>query len=539
MRSTIISLLLLTGLGIAISVGKTLQPVAAKMSPVTTVQTPTPTPPAPFGRFVENINGVPLELVRVPAGSFVMGNDRSPNPEEKPAHLVNVKSFFIGQYEVTREQWNMVADTLPRINRSLDRQYIGPLFGELSAEPKSPADFMFWDQANEFCDRLTRYTGRRYRLPSESEWEYACRAGTQTEYSFGDQFDRMFANLEFVSDWMLPVGKLGYANAWGLFDMHGNAHEWVQDREHSNYVGAPTDGSAWVQGGNQNGRILRGGRFRWKSEVGRSSSRFLSLVSIRATGDGLRVVAEILPTIGSGSIATASAANYSNSGLASESIAALFGSNLSGQTQVAASAPLPLSLTGASVFIKDSRGNEFASPLFFASPNQINFQVPSGLALGPATIYAVNNGNIHSTGSIEITGVSPGLFTADASGAGLAAATVLRIKANGQQVYEPVARFDLALNRFVATPIEVGNPAEQAYLLAFGTGFRRRSDLANVSARIGDVPAEVLFAGAQGGFVGLDQCNIRLSPNLAGRGEVAVVLTVDGKAANTVRIAIR
>ena len=156
-----------------------------------------------------------------------------------------------------------------------------------------------------------------------------------------------------------------------------------------------------------------------------------------------------------------------------------------------------------------------------------------------ATIYAVNNGNIHSTGSIEITNVSPGLFTADSSGAGLAAATVLRIKANGEQVYEPVARFDSALNRFVATPIEVGNPAEQVYLLAFGTGFRHRSDLANVSAKIGDAPAEVLFAGAQGDFVGLDQCNIRLSPNLAGRGEVNVVLAVDGKTANTIKVVIK
>ena len=88
-----------------------------------------PTPPnqsTPFGKYVENINGVSLELVRIPTGTFLMGNDRSPNPEEKPAHQVNVRSFFIGRYEITRQQWNIVAATLPRINRSLRQQYIGP-----------------------------------------------------------------------------------------------------------------------------------------------------------------------------------------------------------------------------------------------------------------------------------------------------------------------------------------------------------------------------------------------------------------------------
>jgi uncharacterized protein (TIGR03437 family) len=140
---------------------------------------------------------------------------------------------------------------------------------------------------------------------------------------------------------------------------------------------------------------------------------------------------------------------------------------------------------------------------------------------------------------IEITNVSPGLFSADASGKGVAAAVALRVKANGEQVYEPVGRFDPATNRFVAVPIDVSNPAEQVFLLLFGTGFRHRSALTNVTARIGGVDAEALFAGAQGGFVGLDQCNLRLAPTLAGRGEVSVVLAVDGKTANTVNVAIR
>ena len=466
-----------------------------------------------------------------------MGNDRSPNPEEKPVHQVSLKSFYIGQYELTRKVWNIVVDTLPKANRDLRRQYVDSNASEIYGET-TPADTVSWEEAVEFCDRLTRYSGKNYRLPSEAEWEYACRAGTQTEYSFGDQFNSEFANLVLVSDYLLPVGKLGYTNAWGLYDMHGNVAEWCLDNEHDNYVGAPSDGNAWTQGEDR-GRSIRGSRYRFKAETGRSSSRAFYHKNLIATGFGFRVVAEIIPSIGNGKLAATSAANYSSTALASEAIAALFGNNLSGEIQVAASTPLPIALAGASIVIKDSRSNEYASPLFFASPTQINFQVPLGLALGPATIYAVNNGNIHSSGAIEITNVSPGLFSADASGKGLAAATILRVKANGQQVYEPVGQFDLATGRFVPEPIDVSIPAEQVFVLMFGTGFRNHSGLANVSASVGGSSAEVLYAGKQGDFVGLDQCNVRLSPSLAGRGDVNLALTVDGKTSNTVTVRIK
>ncbi len=220
-------------------------------------------------------------------------------------------------------------------------------------------------------------------------------------------------------------------------------------------------------------------------------------------------------------------------------MAALFGTNLSGASQSATSQPLPATLADASVTLKDSRGNEHLAPLFFVSPNQINFLLPPNLPLGPATLYAVNNGDIHSTGALEIVTVSPGLFSADALGAGLAAAVVLRVKGNGEQVYEPAIRFDAALNRPVAVPIDVGNPAEQVFLLLFGTGFRQRSTLANVIAQIGGAQAEVTYAGAQGDLAGLDQCNVRLPATLAGRGEVSVVLMVDGKTSNTLRAYIK
>jgi len=498
---------------------------------------------APFGKYTENINGVSLELARVPAGSFLMGNDRSPNPEEKPAHQVNIKSIFIGQYEITRQQWNIVVDTLPKINRTLKRQNIGPAFGWV-IEETTPADAIFWDDAVEFCERLSRFTGKKYRLPSEAEWEYACRAGTQTEYSWGDQVNYNLAHFRNAdagdpSFFLLPVGKKGYANAWGLYDMHGNVAEWCLDVEHSNYIGSPTDGAAWTQGGDQGDRSLRGGMYSLKSEFGRSSARYFWLRNWTLSGIGFRVVAEINPAIGNGRVTAASAASYSSATLATESIAALFGANLSADTQIASTLPLPTTLAGASVNLKDNNGNEYLSPLFFASPGQINFQIPPGLALGAGIVSVVANGNIHSTGTLEIASVSPGLFTVDASGRGLAAALVLRVKSDGEQVYEPIARFDPASSRFVALPIDLSNPAEQVFLLLFGTGMRNRSSLGSITANIGGVGTEVLFVGEQGGFAGLDQCNLRLPNTLTGRGEVEVALTIDGKATNIVKINIK
>ncbi len=112
------------------------------------------------------------------------------------------------------------------------------------------------------------------------------------------------------------------------------------------------------------------------------------------------------------------------------------------------------------------------------------------------------------------------------------------MKADGSQVFEPVARFDPVLNRFVSAPIDLSNPAEQVFLILFGTGLRNRSSLANVSVKIGGENAEAIYAGPQGGFAGLDQVNLRLSTNLRGRGEVGVVLAVDGRTASTVRISV-
>src|SRR5262249_29016715 len=144
-----------------------------------------------------------------------------------------------------------------------------------------------------------------------------------------------------------------------------------------------------------------------------------------------------------------------------------------------------------------------------------------------------------AAGIVEIASVAPGLFSANADGQGVAAAVVLRIKADDAQSFEPVAQFDAGQNRMVAAPIDVGNRTEQVFLILFGTAFRHRSDLANVAIRIGNATLAVSYAGAQGGFVGLDQCNVRLPTNLAGAGKVNLTLTVDGNTSNVVTMQIK
>jgi hypothetical protein len=132
-----------------------------------------------------------------------------------------------------------------------------------------------------------------------------------------------------------------------------------------------------------------------------------------------------------------------------------------------------------------------------------------------------------------------GTNLATATQAATTTAVALRVRANGQQVIEPVAQWDAAQNRFVAAPIDLSVESEQVFLILFGTGLRYRSSLSSVSARIGGIDAQVLFAGAQGDFAGLDQVNVSLPRSLTGRGEVDVVLMVDGKAANTVKASIK
>ncbi|MGH7817133.1 MAG: hypothetical protein ACREOR_07070, partial [Candidatus Binatia bacterium] len=174
----------------------------------------------------------------------------------------------------------------------------------------------------------------------------------------------------------------------------------------------------------------------------------------------------------------------------------------------------------------------------FVSPGQINYQIPRGTANGAATMTVTSGDGTLSVGTAPIANVAPGLFTANADGKGVPAGYVLRIRADNSQSVEPLSRFDTAQNRFVAVPIDLGPATDQVFVILFGTGIRYRSSLSAVSVRLGGENATVLFVGAQGDFVGLDQLNVQVPRTLAGRGEIDWTLTADGKTANTVRINI-
>nr|WP_293109166.1 formylglycine-generating enzyme family protein [Moorena sp. SIO3I6] len=233
-------------------------------------------------------NGVELEMVAIPEGSFVMGSpetEEGHKKNESPQHQVTVKSFFMGKYPVTQAQWQAVA-ALAQVNRKLD-----PNPSRFKGKDL-PVERVSWYDAVEFCERLSHHTKRPYRLPSEAEWEYACRAGTTTPFHFGETITTDLANYDgdYVYNYRFGskgksvqattrVGSFKVANEFGLYDMHGNVWEWCADHWHSHYQGAPRDGSVWqdepdINNDNYNKhRLLRGGSWVNRSEVCRSGSR--------------------------------------------------------------------------------------------------------------------------------------------------------------------------------------------------------------------------------------------------------------------------
>ena len=231
------------------------------------------------------------------------------------------------------------------------------------------------------------------------------------------------------------------------------------------------------------------------------------------------------------SAATGSAA------VSTESIASLYGANLTSVTAVAGVVPLPTTLGAISVQVSDSAGVSRLAPLFYSSPTQINFEIPAGTALGQATFTVVNAANaaVAST-TAGILSVSPGLFTADASGKGVAAALAIRQGVDGQTTSTPIFRCSNAVCSSVPISLGVDTPT---YLSLYGTGIRNRSSLANVSVTIHGVVAPLQYAGPQGFYAGLDQVNVLLPLSLRGTGETDLVLAVDGRPANTVRVNIQ
>ena len=235
-------------------------------------------------------------------------------------------------------------------------------------------------------------------------------------------------------------------------------------------------------------------------------------------------------------LSSVSAANFMVGPVAPESIVTGFAADLAAFEESAASVPLPTALGGITVVVRDSAGSERLARLFYCSPGQINYLVPTGTAPGEATVSVFRGGVVVASGMLQVAAVSPALFTANSSGTGVASALILRITSDGTQSYEPVARFEAGEKAFVAEPIDVGPEGDRLFLILFGTGFRFGSGLAGITASVGGLSTEVLFAGPHSMFAGVDQINLRLDRRLAGRGTVDVVLTADGEAANTVQI---
>ena len=236
---------------------------------------------------------LPLHMVLIPGGTFLMGSpDNEPERKdaEGPQHEVTVPTFLMGRYPVTQAQYEAVMATNPATEYDTDR----------FVAPNKPVVGVSWDDAAEFCERLAKQTDRPYRLPSEAEWEYACRAGTTTPFYFGKTLTTEVANYNGDYTYadgpkgedrngMTLVDHFGIANAFGLSDMHGNVWEWCQDPWHENYDGAPTDGSAWIEGGDSTYRVLRGGSWFTDPSYCRSASRNLNFPDYRHDVNGFRV----------------------------------------------------------------------------------------------------------------------------------------------------------------------------------------------------------------------------------------------------------
>ena len=240
-------------------------------------------------------DGVTLEMVAIPGGTFIMGspeNEEGYHSSESPQHEVTVPPFFMGKYPVTQQQWRVVA-ALPKdkIDLKSDPSYF--------KGDNLPVECVSWNDAQEFCARLSRMANKTYRLPTEAEWEYACRGGTTTPFYCGETISTDLAN--YNGNYTYGQGQKGEyrekttevgifpANPFGLYDMCGNVWEWCEDGWHENYINAPTDGSAWTSLSTEY-MLLRGGSWFNDARYCRAAGRNRYSRDDRNLNYGFRVV---------------------------------------------------------------------------------------------------------------------------------------------------------------------------------------------------------------------------------------------------------
>jgi len=245
--------------------------------------------PSPLNLPESFTNSLGMEFALVPAGEFLMGSPETEagrQADESPIHSVRLeKPFYLGKYEVTRAQWYEVMGTAGELR----------VEAPLSGNPELPVAGVSWDDARAFIIKLNEMEGTdKYRLPSEAEWEYACRAGSSTKYSFGDTEQDLARYALFGKSQGSaphPVGQKA-PNAWGLYDMHGNVWEWGQDSWHNDYNGAPYDGKAW-ESGELSHRIARGGSLTGSTESCRAANRAWFGSDVRNADMGFRLLMEV------------------------------------------------------------------------------------------------------------------------------------------------------------------------------------------------------------------------------------------------------
>ena len=253
--------------------------------------------PREWRQFVEQIGeDIMLEMVYVPSGEFVMGASKKEErsyDNERPQHSVAIPAFLMGKYPITQEQYEAVMGTNPSY------------FKHKPDSPLCPVENVSWEDAQEFCKKLSKLTGREYKLPSEAQWEYACRAGTTTPFHFGETISTKVANYNGNNTYGIgekgeyrkkttPVGYFKVANEFGLYDMHGNVWEWCEDDWHGNYKGSPTDDTVWIDAkskeNNNTFHPLRGGSWNFNPEECRSASRNGYSLGQRTYDFGFRVI---------------------------------------------------------------------------------------------------------------------------------------------------------------------------------------------------------------------------------------------------------
>lgn len=218
-----------------------------------------------------------MGFVWIPSGCFQMGSSDG-DKSERPVHKVCVKGFWMGRYEVTQAQYQKIMGNNPSIFKGSD----------------NPVEMVSWENAKNFAEKMSTSTGTNVNLPSEAQWEYACRAGGAHEaYCGGGRIDQIAWYEGNSSKTTHTIGQLA-PNDWGLYDMTGNVNEWVADTYHDSYNGAPTDGSAWVQGGMARYAVMRGGSWKYGPAVARSTLRYLNETSFRRDNYGFRL-ARTLP----------------------------------------------------------------------------------------------------------------------------------------------------------------------------------------------------------------------------------------------------